>query len=188
SEEENNSDTNFYIQQANYLNLTSGIIEAEMNNNFSWDPDTEINKGKESVSINNTETNLTSSERIETKTKATKKESLELINKPTSQPKDSNDSDLSEKELTTQALIEENTKKLSAPEEKAESINILVIQYQKMTSRRRQKLAFYTQHIENRNTYFVYTHPTLGSHFSMRELREVDYRDVLARTKSGELI
>ncbi|CAG8677400.1 574_t:CDS:2, partial [Scutellospora calospora] len=51
-------------------------------------------------------------------------ESLELINKPTSQLKNSDNSDLSEKELTTQVLIEKDTEKISASKEKAESFNI----------------------------------------------------------------
>ncbi|CAG8442248.1 4166_t:CDS:2 [Scutellospora calospora] len=134
------------------------------------DPDSEINEEKESVSTENTETDFTSPEEKKTEAKTIEKEELELINKPMSKLEDSNDSNLSETELTTQTPIEENAER-PIPEKRVESINILVFQYQKMTKKRRQKLAFSAQYVEYENTYFIYTHPTLGSHFTMEKLR-----------------
>ncbi|CAG8610812.1 2387_t:CDS:2, partial [Scutellospora calospora] len=71
---------------AKQLNLDTGeacgIVEVEENNNFSWNPDTEINERKESVSKGNTDINLISPEEMETKAKTTEKEDLELLNEP----------------------------------------------------------------------------------------------------------
>ncbi|CAG8467223.1 5919_t:CDS:2 [Scutellospora calospora] len=135
------------------------------------DSNLEINEEKQSISKENIETDLTSLKEIKTETKTTEEEELKLINKSISKSEDSNNSDLLETELTTQILIEKNTERLLALEKRVEFINILVILYQKITSRRRQQLTFYTQYVEYNNTYFIYTHPTLGSYFTIGKLK-----------------
>ncbi|CAG8669007.1 9698_t:CDS:1, partial [Scutellospora calospora] len=94
------------------------------NNNSDWDLDTEINKGKESMNTENTKTDLTLSKEIETKAKTTKKEGLELINKP--KPKVSNNSDLLETELTIQIPMKENTEEPLIPKKGVKSIDVPV--------------------------------------------------------------
>ncbi|CAG8497751.1 11860_t:CDS:2 [Scutellospora calospora] len=119
-ESEKENDSNKEIEEAatrnNIISWASSVDIVEVNNNYDWNPDLEINKGKE--------------------------KKPESINKPMGRPEENGDST----ELTDPNPMEVNNKKLQIPEKSEESTNYEYI-------------------------YFIYTHPTFGSHFAIGELR-----------------